>query len=558
MKKILLFFSLIFLLISCSSESEEIPELRDITFSFSELNRDSLSSSNSNNLTSNSKLLSAQNSSALTSNEDPFAILITIVNSNNEIVINNQLLTLFRFGNDEFTTEAIGLEVGDYEITLFSVINSENRIIYATPVQGSLLAQLVDTPLNIPFSVTNNNTTLVTPDVITVLDTDSPEQFGFVTFSFNVVGNQTVTPTFEAGILNGSMDEFTLNTGDNVDAWDMTPNSTVVDNDDVTIDSPYRALWNNTPLNDYIDLNFGPSEQMSSTSFGINNTRGLKFNASSRRAYQPIKVEAGVKYTITLHSRAEVSNSPLAVYILNNQVTDEVNLEENSDAFTIINDHFSSSSNIFTKTDITFVASSSEVTFYAVPPVTTDSSSEIFIDDISITTFGFNSASNTVAISQPGFEDVTLPDGSISDGRDSWRTTNNWGFVFQLTSNTYEGLKAAKFPTETPSRIGYQELEVPINQSMELSFYSFFDESVIVGDTGSLTVAIVKVGTSSIEEAQLTENIIAQTTITNEGISGDYVKNSFAFNSDSATNVILIMYTNSLAEVSVDNFELTY
>ena len=36
-----------------------------------------------------------------------------------------------------------------------------------------------------------------------------------------------VKPTFKAIVQNGTADDFTKNTGDNADAWDMTPNSTV-------------------------------------------------------------------------------------------------------------------------------------------------------------------------------------------------------------------------------------------------------------------------------------------------------------------------------------------
>ncbi|MEL7146097.1 MAG: PKD domain-containing protein, partial [Bacteroidota bacterium] len=67
-----------------------------------------------------------------------------------------------------------------------------------------------------------------------------------VTGNTNVAEVQiTVAAGFVVQVLNGTFDEFTENTGDNADAWDMTPNSTVVDNNGNTIDSPYRALWNN-------------------------------------------------------------------------------------------------------------------------------------------------------------------------------------------------------------------------------------------------------------------------------------------------------------------------
>ncbi len=191
MKKLLLLFSAIFILIACTEESVEIAEVGEASFSFTEANRNTFSSVISSNRISASTELATQITSAQSSGENPSAILVTIIDSNNEVVIDNQQLTLLSFGND-FVTESIGLDVGDYQITSFSVINDENRIIYATPLQSSQLAQLVSNPLNIPFTVNSNQTTTVVPEVIMVLDTDSPEQFGFVSFSFNVVETQSL------------------------------------------------------------------------------------------------------------------------------------------------------------------------------------------------------------------------------------------------------------------------------------------------------------------------------------------------------------------------------
>ena len=74
-------------------------------------------------------------------------------------------------------------------------------------------------------------------------------------------------------VLNSTMDEFTTTTNDNSDAWDMSPSSTVVTDQDVidgtTTPSPYKALWNNSDLDTWLGTNCGDdSEAPGSSSDG--------------------------------------------------------------------------------------------------------------------------------------------------------------------------------------------------------------------------------------------------------------------------------------------------
>lgn len=181
MLKKLLFALPFLLLFSCSQDSDEfqaVPELGQASFTFSKLNRE------------NNNSLSAKSLVGL-NDIDPYAVVFTITNSNNEVIVDNRELLLLSFGT-EFITESIGLDVGDYEITSFNIVNAQNEVIYASPLQGSQFAQLVSNPLPIPFSVFSNETTTVIPEVILVLDTDSPEQFGFVSFSFNIIETENL------------------------------------------------------------------------------------------------------------------------------------------------------------------------------------------------------------------------------------------------------------------------------------------------------------------------------------------------------------------------------
>ncbi|MBU2997293.1 PKD domain-containing protein [Cellulophaga baltica] len=207
-----------------------------------------------------------------------------------------------------------------------------------------------------------------------------------------------VEATFAAVVLNGTGDEYTTETGDNADAWDMTPNSTVVDNSGATIDSPYRAIWRNTDLNDYIDATYCTDEQPGSTSDGNFvdgvKTRGLKFDDPCRRLYQVVAVEPGVEYTFTIQTRSEAEGINTEVWILNTEITTEVGIDDFADAYVNITNDFnpdksSSSVDNFTTTTFQFTASSDIAVIYVRALGAVDSSTDVFIDNIDIITPGF-------------------------------------------------------------------------------------------------------------------------------------------------------------------------
>ncbi|MFB9054944.1 PKD domain-containing protein [Formosa undariae] len=207
-----------------------------------------------------------------------------------------------------------------------------------------------------------------------------------------------VEPTFKAMVLNGSCDEYTVNTGDNADAWDMTPNSTIEDDVLGTIDSPYRALWNNTELNAYIDTAYGTNEQPGSSSDGTyvngEKTRSVKFSDSSRRLYQVVAVEPGIEYTFTIDTRSEAAGINTEVFLLNTEITTEVGIEDFTDAYINITNDFneekpSEGNNTFTTSTVRFEATSNFIVIYARALNAIDSSNEVFIDNIDIITPGF-------------------------------------------------------------------------------------------------------------------------------------------------------------------------
>lgn len=200
----------------------------------------------------------------------------------------------------------------------------------------------------------------------------------------------TVAQGFVVQVLNGTFDEYTSNTGDNADAWDMTPNSTVEDNSGNTIDSPYKALWDNSDLESYIETNYGSNEQPGSTSDGNNGTRGAKFSQNSRRLYQVVEVEMGTEYTFSIDSRSEADGVDTEVFILNTEITTEAGIDASKsdaaiDAYFEITNDFSTDKTVFATNTFNFTPSTNKIVIYVRSlDIVDDGAHEVFIDNVTI------------------------------------------------------------------------------------------------------------------------------------------------------------------------------
>ncbi len=202
----------------------------------------------------------------------------------------------------------------------------------------------------------------------------------------------TVAQGFIVQVLNGTLDDFTgIDNGDNVDAWDMTPNSTVkaLDGSGETVPSPYRALWNNTDLNDYIDATYGSNEQPANTGDG-NASRGAKFSSNDRRMYQLVTVEQGASYKFTIDTRSEAEDINTEVFILNEEITTEADIDASKshssiDAYYNITNDFNTSKSMFTTSSFDFTASSNKIVIYVRSLNAVDGSNEVFLDNVTLT-----------------------------------------------------------------------------------------------------------------------------------------------------------------------------
>jgi hypothetical protein len=117
---------------------------------------------------------------------EPAAVLISLEDTNGIVIEQDKKLPLYSFGSG-YVSESLELSTGNYKLTKFMVLDADNAVIYATPVEGSPLAYLVNDPLPVAFAVTEDGTTLVIPQVLAVTDNNTPENFGYVNFGFEVV-----------------------------------------------------------------------------------------------------------------------------------------------------------------------------------------------------------------------------------------------------------------------------------------------------------------------------------------------------------------------------------
>ena len=115
----------------------------------------------------------------------PTKVIVSIEDMSGKNVIDSKEIIIYQFG-ESYISEPVALAPGNYKLIKFIILNSENNAIYATPIEGSEKAYLVNDPLPINFAVIKDEVTKLTPEVITIA-TSTPADFGYETFSFNLV-----------------------------------------------------------------------------------------------------------------------------------------------------------------------------------------------------------------------------------------------------------------------------------------------------------------------------------------------------------------------------------
>jgi uncharacterized protein (TIGR02145 family) len=127
----------------------------------------------------------AQKSSMKTLAAEPAAIVVSIKKANGNSAYTMQKVDLYNM-NGYYISKPLSFLPGSYTIEQFFVVDAAGNVMYATPFQDSPKAYLVSKPLPISFTVSKDAVTKIVPEVLSTEDS-TPEDFGYSTFSFEVV-----------------------------------------------------------------------------------------------------------------------------------------------------------------------------------------------------------------------------------------------------------------------------------------------------------------------------------------------------------------------------------
>jgi hypothetical protein len=108
------------------------------------------------------------------------SLYVTIADAGGNDVYILKQVSLLELGG-EYISEPLLLPPGNYTLTEFLVSDADDRIVYATPKEGSPLAPYVNDPLPAAFVVNNDAITGLDIKVLAIQD-HSAEEFGYVTF----------------------------------------------------------------------------------------------------------------------------------------------------------------------------------------------------------------------------------------------------------------------------------------------------------------------------------------------------------------------------------------
>lgn len=162
MKKPILSFLFVALIMlsffhSCQQEVDISPMVGKASFSLSQLTRDD------GRVNETSRLPAGR--------QVPAFVLLSIKDSAGK-EHGDVKLSLIPFGQS-YISEDLELQTGNYQLTQFEVLDSSDKIVYASPLEGSDLAKYVTDPLPMAFTIKNEGTRVI-PQVVPVLAEQDP------------------------------------------------------------------------------------------------------------------------------------------------------------------------------------------------------------------------------------------------------------------------------------------------------------------------------------------------------------------------------------------------
>ncbi len=217
----LLFFSIIF--ISCSSDDEYVQQEGKQVFNinFSEITAKNLSNKTVNNLV-------------------PAYALISINNDDGEVIFTREKITI-SLVNEKYVTEEILLDVDNYSLTEFIVIDTDNVAISLAPKANSVLSQFVENSLPYNFTVETNESN--------VTSIENMDAKGYTQFDFGYTALNLAIPQ-STDFFSLTIDESTMITPKTIVLKSITASSYIVDWGDGTIEEYVSTTRDNFEENE--------------------------------------------------------------------------------------------------------------------------------------------------------------------------------------------------------------------------------------------------------------------------------------------------------------------
>lgn len=236
-----------------------------------------------------------------TQDTPPQYIVVSIDDESGTTVLEDEAITL-SFIDQNYLTEPISLDVGDYLITKFLVLDADSVVNYASPLEDSELAYLVEDPLPLGFEINFDEVVQLSPEVIST-EERSVSDFGYGEFVFEIV------ETFDVLLAT-----FVYNS--ETDGHDLTESSLSVhaDGDSLTYQNPFAAT-NILTLPDRYDSFTFFVEKDGYTTFEY------AFSADSIKSFQGNNANGPLE--IVLYEDGELSQGLIAYYPFNGNADDE-------------------------------------------------------------------------------------------------------------------------------------------------------------------------------------------------------------------------------------------
>jgi hypothetical protein len=158
--------------------------------------------------TSQGKLKFAFNIVNLPSSNTPQSNLyavISVKSTSGEVVIADAKINVTY--QNGFFTEILELPKGNYKVSKLIIQDSNEHVLFASPMKGSAKSQMVAQPLEINLNLAQNSTEILAIEVASVTIEDKSEDFGYASGSFklpppeqnNDLFNIEIRPLFRVG-----------------------------------------------------------------------------------------------------------------------------------------------------------------------------------------------------------------------------------------------------------------------------------------------------------------------------------------------------------------------